>query len=1049
MPLARLCLLTDVAAMLPAGCWIAESLASEPAEIGGEAVLHITGDVHLPALHLDAPLAAGSAMLSWLQAHAGSAMEESGPGTPFLILIEGDLEIIGALTCSDTDGTTHLVVTGDARMQNAVVGGQLIAVGGRLKVHDLLWGHYNHGDLQVQAGMTARVAVFTDEYHVHINGPEQVAFLLDEVRGIPHLAEFSSEAVAAVFAPELLNPNETGADGICALLNRNAVVSAVRAGNIVTRSSDEIHASLLIAEDLCADNAISIDNILALLRTPVISHKQYTASGWFQQTDFALCRRHVDEEKDQRDDNIFITVWKTWDFYLGVEQVPVHTGLKDRLAALVLRRTLPTTPQLTLIYRDYIDGKPGEWKSLAADTAPLAWAACQRAWRGVLDYVRKAVGQHRARYPLHQRLMAELTAARVESLTTLPVFTDQCNDWWSSDKSGFWEGGIWVGARQPCMHNGEPWGRALKFGWQNGSDAPGDVEFNAHSSYQLDVDEARAGPPAVEFTYSQRQSDSRVTLPACAADHISRLLRFYSAVEFRLRTQHEAEQVQRAEALRIEAAVHLLATPPLEPGLPDAAIFPRELMALSDQWQADGRGYVAAVRAHARNSGKTTGKLAKSSSDSKEFNEENQDKSIKDTAGIDSKVAALPEDPRSAASPTVLQLARVVSAWADEELSQRFRQRFAFATDAYAARAGAVGTPIGPVFALDDGRVIARVGPVYEDTAQWVVLHGPRYLPLPALKGLGRSPDRRCFAQSDGHQITTHQGFDGPVIARFRLPCGNEGLPANLHAVTTPEAQQCDALIPFNSGQRVLLANPTGVYLLQAQGVPGDEGNIQRIHPQEFDEDGPYIPSDQEQATALSLSMLHTALSSDERYIAVGDQDSVHILLNAEGKVLRRYEPLSSYPHHATFSHDNSKLFANSCHLYGGCTLAAPLNDALLDPTPGPEDETREAPAINTQWRVYASATLPGTLVVGHAHGYLHAVDDTGQTLWRHHIGSTLSGMDISPDGNVLWAASYGGYLVRLERSEAGMDPYSIGTSPYVETSRWIFWSDEAGPLRW
>jgi hypothetical protein len=46
-------------------------------------------------------------------------------------------------------------------------------------------------------------------------------------------------------------------------------------------------------------------------------------------------------------------------------------------------------------------------------------------------------------------------------------------------------------------------------------------------------------------------------------------------------------------------------------------------------------------------------------------------------------------------------------------------------------------------------------------------------------------------------------------------------------------------------------------------------------------------------------------------------------------------------------------------------------------------------------------------------------------------------------------AASYGGYLVLLERVETGMDPYSIGTSPYAETRRWIFWGDEMGPLRW
>ena len=62
----------------------------------------------------------------------------------------------------------------------------------------LLWGHYNHGELRVQGGLQARVALFTDEYHLHIEGPEQVEFLLDEVRPVHHLAEFSGEVLGAV-----------------------------------------------------------------------------------------------------------------------------------------------------------------------------------------------------------------------------------------------------------------------------------------------------------------------------------------------------------------------------------------------------------------------------------------------------------------------------------------------------------------------------------------------------------------------------------------------------------------------------------------------------------------------------------------------------------------------------------------------------------------------------------------------------------------------------------------------------------------------------------
>ena len=216
-----------------------------------------------------------------------------------------------------------------------------------------------------------------------------------------------------------------------------------------------------------------------------------------------------------------------------------------------------------------------------------------------------------------------------------------------------------------------------------------------------------------------------------------------------------------------------------------------------------------------------------------------------------------------------------------------------------------------------------------------------------------------------------------------------------------------------------------GVY----HGEDGEEGEDENTAPRQ-----------------LALEMLHMALSPDERHIALGDQDSMHILLDAQGRVLRTLAT-ESYPHHTRFSHDGALLWANSCHFYNGSTVASRVDDT----------QDSEGTLIDTECRVYVSATLPGMVILGDAYGYLHARDDSGQLLWRHHIGGTISALEVSSDGSLLLVGTSGGYLVLLQRAKVdakadagvGADPYAIGTSPYVELRRWIFWGSEAAPLRW
>lgn len=532
MTTVRVLPLSEAASQWPAFPLAAATPGPDGPSLSDDAVaVWIDGDVELPALHLHAPLAAGTALHAML---AGAHQPQPLPVSPALLVIGGDLALDGALTADDAAGGTHLLVRGRSHVGHALIAAMHLRVEGALVVRDLLWGHGAACTLQADGGLQARVALCTGGFTPRADAPQAVDYWLDADPGRPSLIEFTHEALAVVLQPQLLPGLSVE---LLDHLDRRRAVTDARAGAPLTRSTAEIESILPRAQDRFTDETITVPQIRAVLRSAVIPPKEFLAAGWFGQTDFSLCRWHVDDAGDARDDSVFITVWKTWDFYLAAARVPRHTGprgLAERLWAAVRGQQAPTITEAVLQYRRYTDGEAGPWLPLDAEAAPDAWHAGTRAWRGVLEYARRAAGQARAQHPLWQRLQQTLTPERVEALTTLPVFTDQYNDWWDPERNGFWEDDVWIGARQPCMHHGEPWGRILKLSWANGSDGPGDPPDDAHACYQLDVDEAREGPPAVLPSYAQRQSDSRAPVPPIAADHLHRLLRLFEQAQLQL-----------------------------------------------------------------------------------------------------------------------------------------------------------------------------------------------------------------------------------------------------------------------------------------------------------------------------------------------------------------------------------------------------------------------------------------------------------------------------------------------------------------------------------
>ncbi|GKT24878.1 hypothetical protein [Acidovorax sp. SUPP3334] len=515
-----------------------EALAQAVAATGAVCV---QGDVSLPALDLGAPLAT----------QALGTAAQSLPVAPALLIVQGTLRVAGAVT-APVGPAMPLLVCGDAHWGHAVLGSTAATITGALQVDGLLWcggeGAANDAPggpapfaLRIGGPLSAQVALFTGRHGLQAGGDVSVPYRFGAAHGDHDRAAFSAEPLAAVFEPSLIHRLAVGEPGRLDMLpDRPALLAALHAGQAVLRSPEQLAADLAHDTALCPGGAMHAAHLRQLLRSRLLDAAHKKAVGWFGATDFMLCRQHVDEDGDTYTDGLFMTVWKTWDFHLSIDDGTARQGWWRRLAARWRPTPEPRSDGLTVMHRRYAAGVPGPWEPLLEDGAdPAAAQACEQAWQGVLDYARKAVAHARAGEPVWRRLVAALSAERIEALSQLPVFTERYNDWWDDERNGWWEGDVWVGVRQPCMHQGEPWGLALKLSWRNAEEAPGDPPDDAHAAYQIDIEASAPGtPPAVRIACAQRQSEPRRLLPHHAVDHAARLLRWFLALEDRLHATH-------------------------------------------------------------------------------------------------------------------------------------------------------------------------------------------------------------------------------------------------------------------------------------------------------------------------------------------------------------------------------------------------------------------------------------------------------------------------------------------------------------------------------
>jgi hypothetical protein len=238
-------------------------------------------------------------------------------------------------------------------------------------------------------------------------------------------------------------------------------------------------------------------------------------------------------------------------------------------------------------------------------------------------------------------------------------------------------------------------------------------------------------------------------------------------------------------------------------------------------------------------------------------------------------------------------------------------------------------------------------------------------------------------------------------------------------------------LVPFNDGEKLLLITADGIFIISATAE-------KMIHPVYDEEDADWSPG---------IDMENATLSNNNDLIVVGDQASDHRILNNEGSLIGSIGPQSSYPHFCLFAKDDQQLLTNSCHFYNGVSIGV-----NTDKLPGVEIpayvESGDFIVLDEDMRVYEGIATSQYYILGDAYGYIRAIDKEGNLIWRHHLGSSISGITISDNEETLWVAACSGILHKLKLGK-GQDEHTIGNGNHQEDFRLILWKNEPKPLFW
>lgn len=125
------------------------------------------------------------------------------------IVVTGNLTMDKAVLIDfDTDWSPSLIVGGDVVAQSLCLGGGQTQIIGQLKLHDTLYGHYNHGSLEV-GGATRAQVILSSDFAMRFHGKVDCRNVLSSNGTLNITVHRQDDALAQVLVSDLLSSHNT------------------------------------------------------------------------------------------------------------------------------------------------------------------------------------------------------------------------------------------------------------------------------------------------------------------------------------------------------------------------------------------------------------------------------------------------------------------------------------------------------------------------------------------------------------------------------------------------------------------------------------------------------------------------------------------------------------------------------------------------------------------------------------------------------------------------------------------------------------------------